>query len=80
MCYPQLLPVLRFLVSWAKGSGLTGHGKRMITNSNAIVFMFLAHCVNNGYIQEITHDVIQYFSRRQSSDFVQEWQNVSANQ
>ncbi|KAK3698052.1 hypothetical protein QZH41_010823, partial [Actinostola sp. cb2023] len=73
---PYQSPRLLSRFSWAHVSGLTGHGKRMIANSNALIFMFLSHCVNQGHVQELSDDVIQNFYRRPSYDCLSEWENV----
>jgi hypothetical protein len=81
MSDPPLLPILRFLLMWGHVSGLTGHGKRIGVNTNALVFIFLSHCLCNGYMDELSVDVVQHFyernTLRNSVDHLQDWENVS---
>lgn len=81
MSEPLLLPILRFLLLWGHKSGLTGHGKRICVNTNALVFIFLSHCLGNGYLNDLGRDLVKHFYERnregKSVDQLQDWENVS---
>ncbi|CAD7703173.1 unnamed protein product [Ostreobium quekettii] len=45
--YPYLLPLLRLLAGWVKGTGLTDPGRGLV-DSCVVPFMFLNMCLNDG--------------------------------
>ena len=57
--YPPLLPLLRMLIQWARGSGLISKREGCYINTNVLVFMLLSFCVRAGWVAEPDVDEIR---------------------
>ena len=48
--YPWLLPLIRFIIQWARVTGLTQRLEGVLINTNVLVFMVLSFCIQKNHI------------------------------
>lgn len=63
--YPWLLPLIRFIIQWARVSGFIQKLDGVLINTNVLVFMILSFCVQKSYIMPCPiQDIVNSLSQR----------------